>query len=61
MNPLRVVHRDKNAIKKEEDIAFDKWVDQLIEEAEENDIKRAEKKYGVDLSHMRKKPLGSGG
>jgi hypothetical protein len=32
------------------DDAFDKWVDELIEEAEENDIKRAEKKYNVDLS-----------
>jgi hypothetical protein len=42
------------AASQDNDDAFSKWVDELIEEAEENDIKRAEKKYGVDLSHLRK-------
>lgn len=55
MNALRVVYKNKERMANDADAEFKKWADELLKEQRASDIRKAEKKYGVNLDHRRRK------
>lgn len=53
MNPLRVVYKNRKKIERDKKTEFKKFAKGLLYEWLETRRKSAEKKYGVDLSHMK--------
>jgi hypothetical protein len=53
MNPLRIVHKNSKAISDEKDGELVRWSRELLKEQYASDIRKAEKKYGKNLDHLR--------
>jgi hypothetical protein len=49
---LRVVHKNQQAIDRSKESAFRQWALDLLSEHRQQNRKRVEKEYGVDLSHV---------